>query len=599
MQDIRVVEAQTGVKLAELQRDRSTIQAQTYDAWINDGQTAKEALLLTMYDALAVTQTVSVHAGAAMQGMTGGLQIGVIYALQIAYQVANAGKAFADTFGIEFQRQINRLNFQISQERRLQEWSLQKSLADQDVQIGEQQIEFANVHARIVDQERVIEQMKADHEKEVLDFLTNKFTNKELYDWMSGILERVYSFFLQQATSMAQLAADQLAFERQETPPGYIQGDYWEGASEESSSSSPGAKAPDRRGLTGSARLLQDIYQLDQYAFEKNQRKQQLTKIISLAQLDPLAFQRFRETGVLPFTTAMELFDRDFPGHYLRLVKRVRTTMVALIPPNQGIRATLTSSGISRVVIGGDLFQTTIVRRPPDTVALSAAFNATGLFELQEQPEMLLPLEDLGVATSWEFAMPKAANPFDYSTIADVLITLEYTALNSFDYKQQVIQLLNAKRTTSADRAFSFRNQFADAWYDLSNPEQTATHISVGFQIIPEDFPPNVENIRIENISLYIARRSGKNVEFESVDLSLEQPGGGPPGGVCRTENGLISTRLANGGGWLALRDSVPFGAWRLSLPYTEQTTLWFKDGDVTDILFVITYAGRLPEWPL
>ncbi len=52
---------------------------------------------------------------------------------------------------------------------------------------------------------------------------------------------------------------------------------------------------PDRRGLTGSARLLQDIFQLDQYAFETEKRKLQLTKTLSLAQLAPAEFQRFRE----------------------------------------------------------------------------------------------------------------------------------------------------------------------------------------------------------------------------------------------------------------------------------------------------------------
>jgi Tc toxin complex TcA C-terminal TcB-binding domain len=82
----------------------------------------------------------------------------------------------------------------------------------------------------------------------------------------------------------------------------------------------------DRRGLTGSARLLQDIFQLDQFAFETTKRKLQLTKTISLARLAPLEFQRFRETGVLTFATPMTLFDSDFPGHYLRLIKRMRTS---------------------------------------------------------------------------------------------------------------------------------------------------------------------------------------------------------------------------------------------------------------------------------
>ena len=599
LQDIRMVEARDGVILAELQRDRSNIQAKTYEDWISDGFSDAESHIIWLYNDMMIFQGISGGINTIFEAIRGAQLGGNNFWMAFILGAAGAAKGAADLTVSLRQTEIQRVTLQASYERRSQEWELQKSLADQDIHIGEQQIDIANDHVRITEQERVIEQMKADHAKDILDFLATKFTNKELYDWMSDILERVYSFFLQQATSMAQVAAVQLSFERQETPPSYIQDDYWEGLREDSNVSNSGTKTLDRRGLTGSARLLQDIYQLDQYAFEKNQRKQQLTKIISLAQLDPFAFQRFRETGVLPFMTQMGLFDRDFPGHYLRLIKRVRTTLIALVPPHQGIRATLTCSGISRAVIGGDLFQTVVVRRAPDTVALSAAFNAGGLFELQEQPEMLLPFEDQGVATSWEFAMPKAANPFDYSTIADVLVTIEYTALNSFDYKQQVIQLLNAKRTTSADRAFSFRNQFADAWYDLHNPEQSPTPMSVSFETLAEDFPPNVDNVRIENVAVYFVRRPGSNVEFESVDLSFTQTGAGSIGGICRTENGLVSTRSASGSSWLSLRDSPPFGKWMLSLLNTEQTALWFKDDDITDILFVITYGGRLPEWPL
>ena len=73
---------------------------------------------------------------------------------------------------------------------------------------------------------------------------------------MSGVLERVYAYFLQQATAMAQLAQNQLAFERQEIPPEFIQADYWQTQSETNTGTSPESPMPDRRGLTGSVRLL-------------------------------------------------------------------------------------------------------------------------------------------------------------------------------------------------------------------------------------------------------------------------------------------------------------------------------------------------------
>ena len=602
LQDLRVTEARDGVKSAELQRGRASIQAKTYEDWLNAGLSPAELSLLGWYDWLAVFQVVSVNLAALMQGITGGISIAAAtgpfgVAAQVAYQAANTGKALADSLGINAQREISRLNVLISHERNVQEWSLQKSLADQDVKIGEQQVLIANDGVGVAEQERAIEQMKADQAKDVLNFLTNKFTNKELYDWMSGVLQKVYSFFLQQATSMAQVAQAQLGFERQETAPRYIQDDYWQPPSNDSTSANQ-TNASDRRGLTGSARLLQDIYQLDQYAFNTNKRKQQLTKTISMVQLDPIAFQRFLETGVLPFATKMEVFDRDFPGHYLRLIKRVRTTVVALIPPNQGIRATLASTGLSRVVTGGDTFQTAIIRRAPESIALSAPVNSTGLFDLQDQGDMLLPFEGSGVATSWEFRLPKPANQFDFSTIADVLVTMDYTALSSFDYQQLVLQQLNAKRTISSDRAFSFRNQFADAWYDLNNPDQSDTPMTVEFETVLGDFPPSLDNTKIQNVALYLAPGNGSKVEIDGVQLQLAQPGGGSLGGVCRSENGLISTRAANGTGWLSLRDAQPAGTWKLALPNNEQTRNLFAGKEIKDMLFVVTFGGRLPEWP-
>ena len=48
--------------------------------------------------------------------------------------------------------------------------------------------------------------MQVEHADSTMEFLANKFTNAELFEWMSGVLGRVYSYFLQQATAIAQLA---------------------------------------------------------------------------------------------------------------------------------------------------------------------------------------------------------------------------------------------------------------------------------------------------------------------------------------------------------------------------------------------------------
>lgn len=607
LQDLRVDEAVGGVGLARLQQGRARIRSKTYQEWIDAGFNEYEQNMLDNYEdineirnelaninaALTVAQSLA----AVESGGFLGTGLGAGYSGTAIVAGLAVGRAWRTNVLNEAEKEAQVNAFKASFERRKDEWQLQKSLAEQDLEIGAQQIALAQDHRQVVAQERVIAGLQADHAKAEVEFLATKFTNVDLFEWMSGILGRVYSYFLQQATAIAQLAQSQLAFERQETPPSFIQADYWHAPVEAGATISGDGQTPDRRGLTGSARLLQDIYRLDQYAFETNKRKLQLSQTFSLARLAPAEFQRFRETGVLPFATPMELFDRGFPGHYLRLIKRVRTSVVALIPPNQGVRATLTASGLSRVVVGGSVFQTMVVRRSPELIAFTSPSGATGLFELEPEGEMLLPFESMGVDTAWELELPKAANPFDFRTIADVLVTIEYTALTSFDYRQQVIQQLD--RSISTDLSFSFRQEFADAWYDLHNSEQSDLPMTVSFTTRREDFPPNVQDLEIEHLLLYFARADGASFEVPVTHLNFtSRDGEEVPGGGATTIGGVISTRRANGASWIPLTGNSPVGEWELALPDTPEVRAHFENEEIEDVLFVVTYSGRTPAWP-
>jgi hypothetical protein len=490
---------------------------------------------------------------------------------------------------------VSKHEFIASLERRIQESAQQLALANQDAVIAQDQISIANEDVSIANQEKYIADLQQSNATAALNFLTTAFTNPDLYRWMAGVLQDVYKFFLRQATAMARLAENQLGFERQQIPTGYILADYWSLPSDKASSN--GNTTSDRKGLTGAERLLEDITQLEQFAFLTDTRKLQLSQTFSLGRLSPVEFQRFRETGVMTFSTPMELFDRSFPGHYLRLVKRVKTSVVALIPPNLGIAATLSTTGLSRVVIGGDIFQAVSVRRDPELVALTSPVNATGMLDLVPQADtMLVPFENTGVDTTWEFRMEKASNLFDYSTIADVLVTIDYTALNSFEYRQQVIQSLSP--TVSADAAYSFRDQFADQWYDLHNPDQTVTPMSVLFTTSPEDFPTNIDDVRIQQVLLHFSRVDGKTFEISVSSLRFKERGApGAVGGGATSIDGTISTRRGNAGSWSAMIGKAPFGDWELVLPNDDDTRSRFGNDDIQDILFIVTYSGRTAEW--
>jgi hypothetical protein len=65
-----------------------------------------------------------------------------------------------------------------------------------------------------------------------------------------------------------------------------------------------------------------------------------------------------------------------------------------------------------------------------EQIALTQPINADGVFELDPQAELLAPFEGTGVDNNWEISLPRAANPSDFGTLADVVFTIEYTALD-------------------------------------------------------------------------------------------------------------------------------------------------------------------------
>jgi hypothetical protein len=581
LRELTMSEATDAVRLGELQRDRAEIQVDHYTGLVRGGLLQAEQQAI---DALGTAATFA---------------MGDVFDTFVGLLAGRGGGlpgSISRAYGAEAQAKLTFASFQ----RRAAEWQLAKALAEQDARQGWQQIRLADDRLRVTEQDLEIANLQADHASAILEFLnTKQFGNAQLYEWMSGVLEPIYRFFLQEATSIARLAEAQLAFERQEVPPAFIKANYWLPPElREADSGEPGPG--DRRGLTGSVRLLRDLTALDQYAFQTNQRKLQLTKTISLAQLDPYALQRLRETGVVVVATPQRLFDDDFRGHYLRLIRRVRTTLIALIPPFQGIRATLATTGTSRVVVpDGDSFPTVTMRRAPESVALSTPAGATGVFDLDPEPELRLPFEGLGVDTLWQFELPKAANPFDFSTLADLLLTIDYTALSSAVYRARMTDDLD--RQVEQERPFIFSQNLADQWFDLHNPEQApGPPMEVSFTTHPGDFAPNVSGQAITKLAIYYAPAPGVSLPAAALKTELLlTASSGTRHGVADPVNGLIST-AAGATGWRSFITGTvsPLGTWTLRLPDTPNTRDLFTKELVREIIMVISYQAVAPPWP-
>ncbi|MEJ7605240.1 MAG: hypothetical protein WKF37_03000, partial [Bryobacteraceae bacterium] len=106
--------------------------------------------------------------------------------------------------------------------------------------------------------------------------------------------------------------------------------------------------------------------------------------------------------------------------------------------------------------------------------------------------------------------------------------------------------------------------------------------------------PRNVDALKIQHVLLYFVRSGGATFEIPTADLRfLERGAAGLVGGEAGTVEGVISTRRGNDGSWSAITGKAPVGEWELKLPMTEVIRNRFEDGEIEDILFVITTPGE------
>jgi hypothetical protein len=588
------------VGVATLQVQRAQTQSDTYASWISAGPNQYEQDQLTQIGQQQQWQNWAAGAQATAAIAQGVAQAGSLTDFFGAPAAVAAAAASAAAAGFSDAAQQAALTgqadaLQASWERRQDEWNLQKQLADADVTIGQQQVVITQARAQVASDEAALASLTQSNAAAKLNFLQTKLTNAALYQWMAGVLGSVYRYLLQRAAAVARLAEQQLAFERQAAMPGYIKSDYW------TTASGGPVPATGTAGLTGSARLLEDITQLDQYALDTNTRKLQLTQAFSLATLASVDVQRFRDTGVLPFTVPLSSF--GVPGMYLATIRTLRISIAALIPPSVGVRGTLAGGGSSHIVVNsGTGYDTVTLARPPETIVVTAPANASGVFQVDLTPELELPWEGCGLDIPLELRLPKAINPFDYRTIADVQISVDYTALYSPDYAAQVISELPSRISNSLALNLS---DYPDDWYQLVTQAQAAAQATplpgdpllAQWAVTADMFPVNLADLAVEQITLLALRIADTELGVDHLRLN-----GLPSGTVtgATTVGHIVSTRNGSGAAWNtpALIGASPVGTWEVGLTADPTTIKAVAGGDVQDLVLVISYGGSVPAWP-
>ena len=191
----------------------------------------------------------------------------------------------------------------------------------------------------------------------------------------------------------------------------------------------------------------------------------------------------------------------------------------------------------------------------------------------------------------------------DFSSIADVQVTINYTALYSDTLRSQVLKKLGTD--FQAKRALSVQLFFPDAWYDLYNPQPTDSSVrTFSFTVTKDAFPVNIDNISVNAVTMYFQKDSPdiNNEQVKVASLTLA-PADGTDNVVGRTNinsiHDMISTHFLSGIGWLEFIGKSPFGKWTVQLTRSsgEGIEQILAGNTLKDIIFVIEYNAELPAY--
>src|SRR5262249_18368400 len=158
------------------------------------------------------------------------------------------------------------------------------------------------------------------------DFLNNKYTRAQLYDWMLTKLTTVHTQAYQLTVDLAQRANAAYNYELG-TSELFIRPDAWDSQ---------------HQGLLAAEGLLFDLPRSEASYPDANVRELELTKHISLALTQPASLVALRETGSCSIELGEDLFDRDHPGHFFRRIRSVALTIPCVTGQYTGVNATLT-----------------------------------------------------------------------------------------------------------------------------------------------------------------------------------------------------------------------------------------------------------------
>ena len=408
-------------------------------------------------------------------------------------------------------------------QRRADDWLLQANLAARELAQSGRQILSALIAEQVAYHDYQTAKTEVAQAEEVQQFLKTKFTGAELYRWMQGQTSGLYYQFYRLAVDTARKAEQTMKQElmRPEVDAtDFVKFNYWDTG---------------RQGLLSGESLYFDVKQMELTYIENNKRELELTRHISLAQLDPVALLALKITGTTTVTIPEWLFDLDCPGHYMRRIKLISLSIPSVVGPFTSLNCKLTLQR-SSIRTSPQLLNNAYARDmssddprfadrygATDMLVTSSGDNDSGMFEPNLNDQRFLPFEGAGTISTWTLSLPGALRAFDYMTISDVILHVRYTARDgggatAVQASKELTAMLDTAGQSSQALMLSLNYDFPVEWAAFvgSTADFSATLSRQRFPYIVQ----GASKLSIDGVKLFSANGTTVVQSSPTVDLA-------------------------------------------------------------------------------
>jgi hypothetical protein len=262
---------------------------------------------------------------------------------------------------------------------------------------------------------------------------------------------------------------------------------------------------------------------------DENVREYELTKHFSLRLHFPMAFLQLKTMGYCEIDIPEWMFDLDFPGQYMRRIKNVSLTIPCVTGPYTGVHCRLTLiSSMTRIdprltpqpdrCCCDDRRRNDYETCPHDVrfvrqyaateaIATSSGQNDSGMFELNFRDERYLPFEFMGAVCRMRIELPLENNQFDFDTLSDVILHLNFTSREGGEVLRRAANELAQQHLPGAGvRYFDIRHEFPDAWHRFQGSfhrEEAPKHLGIRLSRDMFPFIPGHKELWVDRLDIF------------------------------------------------------------------------------------------------